>query len=100
MTGKIVQLEEALSLALSLSPLDRLKLVERIVSSVESDMSTGQQSATSAPVGTWGAEVVALLNQLDLTEWEQMDIPDVGNWVHQLRHQESGRFNQHWTGEE
>jgi|SRR5581483_2502961 hypothetical protein len=97
MAEKAVRLEEALSLALSLSPVDRLKLVERVVSSVESEMSAGQPLDTSATSGTWGAEVVALLDQLDLTDWEHIDIPDAGEWVHQLRRQDSER---HWKGDE
>ena len=89
MTEKAVQLEDALSLALKLSPVDRLKLVEQVVSSVEHEMLVDKQSGTSTTPGHWGAEVIALLDQLDLTDWEQMDIPDVGEWVRQLRHQES-----------
>ncbi len=93
-------LEEALSLALSLSSVDRLKLVARVVSSVESEMSAGQESGEGTPrqetPDRWGAHVVALLDQLDLTDWEQMDIGDVGEWVRQLRRQES---EGQWQGE-
>ncbi len=97
MAEKAVGLEEAISLALSLSPVERLKLVERIVSSVENDISAGEQSNLDSGSGPWGAEVMALLGKLDLSEWEQMDIPDVGEWVHQLRRQESGH---NWTDNE
>src|SRR5579859_5061026 len=100
MAQKAVRFEEALSMALRLSPVDRLKLVERVVSSVESEMSVGEQSDTSTGSGTWGAEVIALLDQLDLTDWEQMDMPDVGEWVRQLRHQESSHNERFWKDDE
>lgn len=50
-------------------------------------------------VDNWGAKVVALLDQLDLTDWEQMDISDVGEWIHQLRHKESEYHERYWNGE-
>jgi len=30
---------------------------------------------------TWGSQVLDLLDQLDFSEWEAMDIPDVVEWV-------------------
>ena len=96
MAKNATRLEAALSLALNLSPRDRLKLVERVVSSVENDMAVEQPSATRPTTGQWGAEVIALLNQLDLTEWEHLDIPDVGDWVHQMRHDESEHHARAW----
>jgi len=104
MAEKAEWLEEALALALRLSPADRLKLVERVVSSVEREMLVGEVSTgggrSNRASSTWGAEVVALLDRLDLTDWERMDIPDVGEWVRQLRRQESERHEQYWKGEE
>lgn len=30
---------------------------------------------------TWGSQVLDLLDKLDFSEWEAMDIPDVVEWV-------------------
>jgi hypothetical protein len=98
MITKAVGYEDALALALKLSPQERLKLVARVVSSIENELSTVQ--GEPADSGQWGAEVVALLDQLDLTDWEQMDVADVGEWVHQLRREESEHHAQAWKGDE
>jgi hypothetical protein len=100
MAEKAARLEEALSLALNLSPRDKLRLVEQVVSSIENEMPVEQPAVVNASAGRWGAEVIALLDQLDLTDWEQMDIPDVGAWVHQLRRHESERHEKAWQGDE
>lgn len=34
-----------------------------------------------SPESTWGSQVLDLLDQLDFSEWETMDIPDVVEWV-------------------
>ena len=47
------QLEEALALALQLTPGDRLRLVERVVASVERDIAGGVP-ATHTPAEHWG----------------------------------------------
>ena len=63
MAERAARLEEALSLALSLSPVDRLKLVERVVSSVESELEnppTGEASSEEH----WGQALNRLLNEL------------------------------------
>ena len=38
-----------------------------------------------------GAEIAALIDQLDLSEWQAMDIPDVVEWLKEQRHQEAVR---------
>ncbi|MHB8628817.1 MAG: hypothetical protein ACYDBJ_18270 [Aggregatilineales bacterium] len=96
MAQNAARLEDIMPLALNLSARDRLKLVEQLVSSVEHEMGTDQPRAANATPGHWGAEVIALLDQLDLSEWQQMDIPDVGEWVHQLRHEESEHHRPSW----
>lgn len=93
-----VEYEDALARALKLSPQERLKLAAQVVSSVENELSAVETQATSS--GEWGADVVALLDQLDLTDWEQMDIPDVGEWVRRLRRQESEHHEQDWKADE
>jgi hypothetical protein len=58
MAEKAVRLEEAISLALSLSSMERLKLVERVVLSVEHELEAptfGEQE----PEGHWGRRSIA-----------------------------------------
>ncbi len=95
MAQKASKWEDALAIALSLSVKDRLKLVERIVSSVEGEI-PGTKESVESQSGHWGAEVVALLNQLDLSEWEQMDMPDVAAWVREQRRKQSDRHAHNW----
>jgi hypothetical protein len=42
MVAKPIQLEEALVLALQLSPLDKVRLLERVALTLENDLSAGQ----------------------------------------------------------
>lgn len=44
-----------------------------------------------------GAEIVQLLERLDLSEWEAMDIPDVVEWVNMQRRQATQRRMQQWA---
>ena len=60
------QLEEALALALQLTPGDRLRLVERVVASLERDI-TGGVPVTPTPTEHWGQALNRLLDALDLS---------------------------------
>lgn len=44
-----------------------------------------------------GAEIVQLLDRLDLSEWEAMDIPDAVAWVNERRRQAAQRRMQQWA---
>lgn len=44
-----------------------------------------------------GAEIVQLLDRLDLSEWEAMDIPDAVAWVNERRQQARQRRMQQWA---
>jgi hypothetical protein len=44
-----------------------------------------------------GAEIVQLLDRLDLSEWKAMDIPDVVDWVNERRQQAAQRRMQQWA---
>ena len=80
------QINEALALALKLSPKERIRLIEEVASSVERELDatpTEQQ-----PVEHWGKALNALLDQLDMSDWEALDIDDPVEWVKQLRDEE------------
>jgi hypothetical protein len=80
------QLEEALALALQLAPGDRLRLVERVVASVEHEI--------AAPPGReehWGKRLLQVLEGLDFTGWTDIDTDDPVEWVKRVRREQVTR---------
>lgn len=43
-----------------------------------------------------GAEIAAMLEQMDLREWQAMDIPDVIEWLHKQRQEERQQRVSRW----
>jgi putative IMPACT (imprinted ancient) family translation regulator len=70
------QVEEALALALQLAPGDRLRLVERLVASVEHEI-----AAPSRREEHWGKHLLQVLEGLDFTDWTDIDTDDPVEWV-------------------
>jgi len=79
-------LEEVLMLALKLPPGERLRLVERVVASVEHEITRGMPS-TQILAEHWGQALNRLLDALDLSDWEALEINDPVEWVKALRRQ-------------
>ena|SRR5688572_12812910 len=77
-------LDEALALALRLTPKERLQLIERVASSVEHEIAP-EPASEQAPVEHWGRALNQLIDSLDMSEWEAMDIDDPVEWVRQQR---------------
>ena len=48
---------------------------------------------------TWGERLVALVNQFDLDDADQMDIPDPEAWVREQRRVQTEKRNLGWGGE-
>ncbi len=92
----IPQLDEALSLALRLTPGDRLRLAEQVIASVEREISP-QQSQPELEEH-WGQSLNRLLDQLDLSEWEALEIDDPVEWLKQLRSADENRHAAYWDG--
>jgi hypothetical protein len=90
------QLEEAVALALQLPPEERLRLVERVVVSVERDIA-GIMPATQRPADHWGQALNRLLDALDLSNWEALQINDPVAWVKTLRQEDASRLNAYWN---
>jgi hypothetical protein len=88
------KLEEAIALALQLTPTERLRLVEYVVASVEREMTTSVPSEKHH----WGEHLSALIDSLDLSEWS--DIDDPVEWVRQQREAETKRLQAYWDGSE
>lgn len=49
--------------------------------------------------GHWGKDFVALLDQLDLSDWESDDSADPVEWVKQQRQQQAQRRGLNWGNE-
>ena len=80
MAEKAVRLEDALSLALSLSPKDRLKLVEQVVSSVENEFESLPSGEAQAEEH-WGHTLNHLLDELGPIDLVDAEIEDPVEWV-------------------
>ncbi|MEO8392862.1 MAG: hypothetical protein ABI700_07705 [Chloroflexota bacterium] len=76
-------LDEALALALKLSPKERIRLIERVASSVEQEI-----EPASSTEGHWGQRMNALLDSLDTSDWEALEMGDPVEWLEQQRAQE------------
>jgi hypothetical protein len=94
--GHTTQLEEALALALKLPPSERLRLVERVVASVEHEITRGMPS-TQIPAEHWGQALNRLVDALDLSDWEALEINDPVEWVKALRRQDESRLDPYWN---
>lgn len=94
--GNTKRLEEALALALKLPPGDRLRLVERVVASVEHDI-VGGVPVTQPPAEHWGQSLNRLLDALDMSDWQALDIKDPVEWVKALRRQDESRLDTYWN---
>ncbi len=77
------QLNEALELALKLSPKERIQLIERVASSVERDIEPAPPSTEH-----WGQKLVRLLDELGPIELVHPEIDDPVEWVKQIRRDE------------
>ena len=91
------QLETALALALQLEPGDRLRLVERVVASVERDIAGGVPG-TPTPAEHWGQALNRLLDALNLSDWDALEIDDPVEWLKALRRKDEERLAPYWDG--
>jgi len=85
-------IDEALALALRLSPKERVQLIERVASSLEDALDT-----TSENQEHWGRKLSALLDEMDTTDWDALDIDDPVAWVKAQREQDLARLDDYWN---
>lgn len=85
--------DEALTIALKLTPEERQELIERVASSLE-------QTANTPPVQEehWGKKLSALLNAMNLTDWDNADIDDPVAWVKAQREKDLAGLDDYWNG--
>lgn len=84
MTEEVAQLEEALSIALRLSPADRLRLVEKVISSVGRELEAAP-SDQAPPEEHWGQSLNRLLEELGPIDLVDPEIEDPVEWVRSQR---------------
>ena len=85
--------DEALAIVLKLTPEERMELIERVNSSLEPDMNT-----PPAQEEHWGKKLSALLDEMDTTDWDALDIDDPVAWVKAQREKDHARLEDYWNG--
>jgi hypothetical protein len=90
------QMEEALALALRLPPGDRLRLVEHVVASVGRDINLAAPSDEPRSEEHWGKRLVQLVEELDFTNWTDIDTDDPVEWVRRVRKDQAARRGLDW----
>ncbi len=78
-------LEEALALALQLPPADRLRLVERVVVSVEQEIAGPASTIRPSEDEHWGQSLNRLMDEIGPIETLYPEIEDPVEWVKHLR---------------
>lgn len=76
-------LEEAVTLALKLTPKERLQLIERVASSVEREIDTKPHNEEH-----WGQALNRLMETLDMSAWNAPEFDDPTEWLRKQREQE------------
>jgi hypothetical protein len=94
------QMEEALALALRLPLSDRLRLVERVVASVEQDITSAPPASEPGSEEHWGKHLVQLVEELDFTGWSYIDVDDPVEWVRRVRQDQAARRGLDWRSDE
>jgi hypothetical protein len=93
-------MEEALALALQLSPGDRLRLVERVVASVEQEITSDGPVDITDSEEHWGRRLAQLLEELDFTNWTDVNTDDPVEWVTRARQGQAARRGLDWGHDE
>lgn len=91
--------EEALALALRLAPRERLKLIERVASSVEREIDVSPTGEAQSDQH-WGRNLLRLLDELGPVEMSYPEIEDPVEWVRQIRRDERTQRLEGWGEDE
>lgn len=89
-------LDEALALALKLPPAERLRLVERVVVSVEQEIAAGVSSNQASGDEHWGMSLNRLMDEIGPIEMVYPEIDDPVAWVKHLRAEQRRRRLGNW----
>jgi hypothetical protein len=95
-----IALDQVVALALKLSATEQAKLLERVAANLSQTIEQPQSAIPADSTATWGAQMVELLDQLDFSEWEAMDISDPVEWLKAQRQQAWKHTQARWDAEE
>jgi hypothetical protein len=93
------ELEQVLEAALKLTPKERLRLAERVVSSVERELEAPASDEQPAEEH-WGRSLNALLDTLEPIDFVDPEITDPVEWVKLQREKERTRHLGDWGSQE
>ncbi len=82
-------LEQAIDIALKLSPQEQAQLLEQLASHLANQVL--QKVNIPEEDSHWGQKVWSILEQLDTTDWQ--DVGDPVAWVKEQRRQSQKHFN-------
>ena len=95
MTQTFSPLGEVLAQALRLPAKERMQLIEQVAASVEREIVTVEPSPVTEH---WGHSLNALLDSLNMDDWEQIEDTDV--WLKQVREAEARERLGDWGANE
>ena len=72
MAQTLSPLNDVLAQALRLTAKERMQLIEQVAASVESEMTALEPQPVTEH---WGKSLNALLDSLDMSDWEQIEDP-------------------------
>ena len=90
------ELDLVLERALDLTVPDRLRLIETVAASIHDQIRTSAM-LTADEGESWGQHVIDLVNQLDMSAWENLNIEDSSEWVMNLRSRIEGERRVNWS---
>lgn len=86
---------EIMKQAQTLSPQERKELAMLLIDSLEVE-----RPVSTEPDEHWGQNLNRLLDSLDMSDWENLDIDDPVEWVKKLRAEELKRRLGDWGSAE
>ncbi len=95
----VVHYNDVLALAYRLTPLEKIKLVQQLANALEHEsvLTTDILHPTASPSSPiWGMQVLTLLDSFDTNDWQTIEMPDVVDWVKQLRVQQDRQLGILW----
>jgi hypothetical protein len=87
--------DQILELALRLPPKERLQLAEQVISSVEQEFEPKQAEGEH-----WGQKLLLLVEELDMSDWTDIEIDDPVEWVKHIRQEQEKHRGLNWEQDE
>jgi len=85
---------EVLEQAKALKPNERKELMKLLVDTFDVEPAVTAETTEEH----WGKSLNRLLDTLDTSDWENLEIEDPVAWVESIRKQEAARLDNYWNG--